>query len=132
MPKPTFDEIVAAADQQITQLQATESALNGDIKAVKDIEFERPLNDGESAQLAQLRQAKASVLLAIEKVSLVTVVNLDQTDEVQQLLNAITDVRLTLETERDSINHVTATATAITKVLTGIAALQAKLAALLA
>ena len=31
MPKPTFDEIVAAADQQITQLQATESALNGDI-----------------------------------------------------------------------------------------------------
>ena len=130
MPNPTFDEIVKAADEQIARLQASERALNTEINAVRAIEWQRPLNADEREQLAQLRRTKASVLAAIEELSLLTVSDLDQTDEVKRLLNAMEGIQLILKTELNDIKHTAAVATSIADAIQGIASLAAKLAAI--
>src|SRR5262245_40139420 len=132
MPNATFDDIVASANAQIASLQASEHALNAEINSIRDIGFKRPLTLEEREKLVALREAKLSVLSAIEKISLVTVDKLDQTDEVKAMLNAINASRLMLQTELDSIKHAAAVATSIANALTGIASLAAKLTALLA
>src|SRR6266481_1647447 len=130
MPNPTFDEIVKAADEQIARLQASERALNTEINAVRAIEWQRPLNADEREQLAQFRRTKASVLAAIEELSLLTVSDLDQTDEVKRLLNAMEGIQLILKTKVNNIKHKAAVAILITDAIQGIASLAAKLAAI--
>lgn len=130
MPNPTFDEIVKAADEQIARLQASERALNTEINAVRAVEWQRPLSADELGQLAQLRRAKASVLSAIEELSLLTVADLDQTDEVKRLLNAMLGIQLILKTELNDIKHTAAVAASIADAIQGIASLAAKLAAI--
>src|SRR5215471_10016910 len=130
MPKPTFGEIVTAADERITALQKAEHALNDEIAAVRAVEWQRPLNADELEKVVQLRRAKGTVLSAIEELSLVTVPKLDDTDEVKRLLNAMEGIRTMLKAESDSIKNAAAVATSIANAIQGIASFAAKLAAI--
>jgi len=130
MSNETFDEIAASAQAQIQSLQAAENSINAQIDALRAKDPESPFSLAEKKQLDDLRDAKDTVLDAIETVALITVDKLDNTNEVRDLAAKIRNARSDLKDIFERINRIGNLAETATNILDGASKLEANLESL--
>ena len=122
-----FDDILAGAKAQIAALQADDKAMDADIAAIKNKAFETPLTKTDRDTIAQLRAKKIAVLGAIEQLALVTLVNLDKTEEILRLANALAAITADLKQKAAALEAIGAKVKSIGATLDDMSGLATKL-----
>lgn len=117
------NDIVADAQKQLAALQAIDAAINTKVAAIKDAEWNGPLNDGELNQIATLRKQEQPILAAIEELSYVTMGALDKSDEVTRIANAFAGIIKGLTAQADEIATIDSSAKNIGSICAALAKL---------
>lgn len=117
------NDIVADAQKQLAALQAIDAAINTKVAAIKDAEWNGPLNDGELNQIATLRKQEQPILAAIEELSYVTMGALDKSDEVTRIANAFAGIIKGLTAQADEIATIDSSAKSIGSICAALAKL---------
>src|SRR5262245_50890016 len=99
MPTNTAETILKNAEAARTLLTTQENALQRAINEIDDIEWLRPLTTDERNQRQKLRAGQTAVRAAQIELSFVTLRALDQTPEVQRLINAFKTINRDLKQE---------------------------------
>lgn len=94
---PSFNEVLQAAQTALAKLQQRETDIQKRIQEIRDANPKAPFTDAEKKELDQLRDELDEVLLAIEKVELVTVLRIDKAPELEKLANALSKITKDLQ-----------------------------------
>lgn len=124
----TIDQIIKDRDAAHDQLATTEASLQRKINDVDDIEWTRPLTADERDNRKRLRDAQTATRSAMVELSFVTLQAMDQSSEVQRLVNAFQSINAELKSATDRVNKIANIAATTEKVISAIAQIAAQLA----
>lgn len=132
MPTGTAETILKNADAARTLLATQENALQRAINEFDDIEWLRTLTTDERNQRQKLRAGQTAVRAAQIELSFVTLRALDQTPEVQRLINAFKTINKDLKQQLERLKSIAEIAQTVARVVDVITKIAADLAKLLA
>jgi hypothetical protein len=132
MPKDDIKIVLAKAEKARALLAAKELDLQREIDDIDDIEWDRPLNAAEQKRRKEKRAAQTAVRAAKIEASFITLRALNETPEVQRLINAFQSINRDLKKEFDRLQEIAKAAERTAKVIDALADLAADLAKLLA
>jgi uncharacterized protein YukE len=118
--RPTFDEIVRKANAETAKLEGMIQKINGEIDAII-ARGAGQLSAADQAELKKLHQDRKTLTASMRRIALVTLEQLDKTDELQQLVASIRAVRTDLEKRRARIVRFASTAEELGKTLDSVA-----------
>lgn len=103
---PTENEIIAAAQKQISALECTSDTIDDQIDAIKNAGPDGPLSPQQLNQIGALTATQKQILLGIEKLSLVTLVALDNSGEMADLTTSLATVAKGLHDQASKIANM--------------------------
>jgi hypothetical protein len=127
----TARAIADSAKAEAERLQGIESDIGRKISKLDDIERRRALGDEEHDELIDLRLADSAVLAAIEKLAVVTMRKLNNSDEIKGINNSISGVAANLQKTVDRITKIGRIADRIGTAIAGVEKLSERIAKLL-
>ena len=116
-------QIVDKADRQSKKLGDIERSLDRAITEIRDIEWDRPLNEAERKRLGKLKDSLTDVREAIEELGLVTIRALDKSDEAVRIANALKGIVRNLEARHATLKKFVSTAKAFAGITDSITSL---------
>lgn len=126
----TANDIIAAAQSQIGVLKDTSNSIDAQIDAIKTSGPDGPLSAQQLSEINSLRAAQKQVLLSIEKLALVTLAALDNSQEIAQLTASLATVAKGLQDQASKIANFGNIAQSITPSASDVAALVTQIKAL--
>ena len=117
MPNDSVQQVLVKADAARALLTKQEVDLQGEINAIDDIEWDRPLTAEERSRRQQRRSAQTAVRAAKIELSFITLRALDQSPEVQRLINAFRSINQDLKQELDQLKSIAGYAETAAKVI---------------
>jgi len=124
--RPTYDEIVSKAKARIAEFEGMIKNASTEIDAIM-ARGAGHLSTDDQAELERLNLGRKSLTASMRRVALVTLEQLDKTDELQQLVESIRGVRADLEEQRARIVRFASSAEAFGKTLQGISDLATRI-----
>jgi hypothetical protein len=122
----SFDEVLQNAQQQLSPLKDLDADLDRQIAEIRNKDVTKPFTDDEKQKLAQLREHKAANLAAIEKLALINVRALDNTDELTRIAAALDQVVGRLKASAAKLAAIGVDAKKIGDALTNLSGLAGK------
>jgi hypothetical protein len=135
MPNPpTIKQIETAAQQAESAIGALQRKLQAEQRQIRRDAFikDRALTSQEEQRLADIAAAQLGLTNALIELSFVTLQNLDNSAEVQQLQKRMDQVNERLTGDLDKLKRIEAFAATVAKVADTVAKVAAKLAPLAA
>lgn len=125
-------QIVQQSNDARQLLLDQDSELESMILTIEDIEWTRPLNAAERARRVKLRNAQTGCRAAQRELAFVTLQALNQSQEVQRLINALSGVNRDVADALKKVDGIVKVTGTIAKVTSAIEQVLGKLAGLLA
>jgi hypothetical protein len=132
--KNTVEAIVAEAEASRLQLTSLHDALQSEIDEIASNAAKqgREPTDAEKEQRKLLRAEQAKVLEAFKELAFVTLVRLDNSDDVKQLQTSLKSINANLNDDLERLKKIATYAKIAAQVADGLAKLAAQAAAIAA
>ncbi len=125
------NDIIAAAQAQMTALKNTSDAIDTQIDAIKNSGPDGPLSSQQLNEINSLKASQGQVLLSVEKLALVTLATLDNSGEIAELTTSLATVAKALQDQASKIasfgniaQSISASASSISQLATNIKTLR--------
>ena len=116
----SLEQIIKDAEAAHKTLAEREQSIQREINALDDVEWDRPLNKTEQEKRRQLRTAQDNTRAAKTELSFVTLGALNQSSEVQRLVNAFKGINADLKSDLKRLEKIEKVAAATVKSIAAI------------